>query len=143
MKVKTIIDKNKEEEILICAHEKTKLVDDICSLVEEYSIELIGYTSNTIIPLTLNEIYSFNVIDNKIYALLEKEKYLLKQRLYVIENLLNDNFVKINQSCIINIKKIKRFDSNPFGSLQVTLKNGYKDYISRRQLKVVKERIGI
>ena len=27
--------------------------------------------------------------------------------------------------------------------LAVLLKNGYKDYISRRQLKVVKERIGL
>ena len=29
MKITTIIDKTKEEEIIICAHEKTKLINDI------------------------------------------------------------------------------------------------------------------
>ena len=29
------------------------------------------------------------------------------------------------------------------GSLTVVLKNGYRDYVSRRQLKAVKERMGL
>lgn len=143
MKITTIIDKTKEEEIIICAHEKTKLINDIEMFVLENSTELVGYQEGVIKPITLNEIYSFNVFDNKVYACLENEKFMLKQRLYVIEAILNDNFVKINQSCIINIRKIKKFESSFGGVLAVILKNGYKDYISRRQLKVVKERIGL
>lgn len=143
MKVKTIIDKTKEEEVIICAHEKTKLVSEIETLVYENSTQLIGYSDGVIRPLTLNEIYSFNVIDNKIYARLEKDVFRLNQRLYVIESLVDENFIKINQSCIINIKKIKKFDASFAGTLGVIMKNGYKDYVSRRQLKVVKERMGI
>ncbi len=143
MKVKTIIDKNKDEEIIIYAHEKTSMIDEIESLVNSYSTQFIGYTDRVIRPLTLSEIYSFNVIDNKVYARLEKEVFLLKMRLYVIEDLIDNTFVKINQSCIVNIKKIKKFDSTFTGTLGVELKNGYKDYVSRRQMKVVKERIGI
>lgn len=143
MKITTIIDKTKEEEIIICAHEKTKLVEEIEMFVLENSIELVGYSDRVIRPITLSEIYSFNVIDNKVYACLEKEKFLLKQRLYVIEEILDQNFVKINQSCIINIKKIKKFESSFGGVLAVILKNEYKDYISRRQLKIVKKRIGL
>lgn len=143
MKVKTIIDKNKDEEIIIYAHERSSMIDEIESLVNSYSTQFIGYTDRVIRPLTLSEIYSFNVIDNKVYARLEKEVFLLKMRLYVIEDLIDNNFVKINQSCIVNIKKIKKFDSTFTGTLGVELKNGYKDYVSRRQMKVVKERIGI
>lgn len=143
MKVKTIIDKNKDEEIIIYAHERSSLIDEIESLVNSHSTQFIGYTDRVIRPLTLSEIYSFNVIDNKVYARLEKEVFLLKMRLYVIEDLIDNTFVKINQSCIVNIKKIKKFDSTFTGTLGVELKNGYKDYVSRRQMKVVKERIGI
>ena len=143
MKVKTIIDKNKDEEIIIYAHERSSMIDEIESLVNSYSTQFIVYTDRVIRPLTLSEIYSFNVIDNKVYARLEKEVFLLKMRLYVIEDLIDNTFVKINQSCIVNIKKIKKFDSTFTGTLGVELKNGYKDYVSRRQMKVVKERIGI
>ena len=51
--------------------------------------------------------------------------------------------MKINQSCLVRVDKIKRFHSSIGGSLMVTLEGGYRDYISRRQLKIVKERIGI
>ena len=57
--------------------------------------------------------------------------------------LFNDNFIYINQSCLINISKIKCFDVNFSGALNVILKFGYSDYVSRRQVKNVKVRLGI
>ena len=54
-----------------------------------------------------------------------------------------DNFIKINKSCIANLKKIKRFDASFGGAMQVTFKNGHTDFVSRRNLKNVKERMGI
>ena len=63
----------------------------------------------------------------------------------ILQNILKicSNFVKINQSCIVNVNKIERFDTSVSGTLKVSLKNGYTDYVSRRQLKPIKERIGI
>ena len=95
------------------------------------------------VKLSLQEIYCFTIEGKKLYALTENEKLLIKQRLYQIEELTDNDFLKINQSTIINIRKIKRFDTSLSGSLLVVLKNGYKDYVSRRQLKFVKERIGL
>lgn len=81
--------------------------------------------------------------DNKVFALTENEKYRLKSRLYQLEENLNDNFVKINQSCIANIKSIDKFKATVGGSLTVIFKNGYVDFVSRRNLKNVKERLGL
>jgi acetyl esterase/lipase len=39
------------------------------------------------------------------------------------------------------IKHIKRFNTSVGGALTVTLQNGFRDYVSRRQLKSVKERL--
>lgn len=142
MKCTLIIDSTREEEVMIYAHQKTSLVDDIEALVNKNSLDLIGYKDKTIIKLSQHDIFAFTVENNKIYAITKDERFQIKQRLYEMENILDDTFVKINQSCIVNIKKIDRFDASFGGSLMVTLKNNYRDYISRRQMKTVKERIG-
>ena len=143
MKLRIVIDKNHDEQILIYAHEKTALICEIEQLVNNDSFDLTGYGETETIKLNLNEICCFITEDSKVYALTEKGKYRLKSRLYQIEQNLNDNFVKINQSCIANIKKIDKFKASVGGALTVIFKNGYEDYVSRRNLKNVKERLGL
>lgn len=143
MKLQIVIDSNRDEEIIVYAHNKSPLVIEIEELVNSHSVDLIGYTENETVKLSLNDLYCFFTEDNKVYALTENEKYRLKSRLYQLEENLNNNFVKINQSCIANIKKIDRFKATVGGSLTVIFKNGYVDFVSRRNLKNVKERLGL
>ncbi len=142
MKCIITIDKEHEEEVLIFAHEKTKLIEDIVNLINSENV-FTGYSNGEIHRLNLSEISCFTVEDNKVYALTDKDKLQIKHRLYQVEEKLSDDFVKINQSCIANIKKIKKFDTSVSGMLTVTFKNGYRDYVSRRNLKSVKERLGV
>ena len=111
--------------------------------VTEETSDFLGQNENGYKKLDLSEIYAFIVENNKIYALLENEKFRIKTRLYKLEETLPKNYVKINQSTIIDIKKIDSFGSDFSGTLTVTLKNGYSDYVSRRNLKKVKERLGV
>lgn len=143
MKFKLFIDKNHEEEVIIYAHEKSDLIKEIENLVCENNFDIIGFLDKEGVKLNLNEIYCFIVESNKIYALCEKEKFLVKTRLYKLEESLPENFVKINQSCIANIRKIKKFDASISGTLTVTFKNNYIDYVSRRNVRKIKERLGI
>lgn len=141
MELKIVINKECEEKVIVYAHEKTRLVTEIEELINSNSVDLIGYGNNTAVKLNLNDIICFCVEDNKVYAVTEKEKLRLKCRLYQLEENLNGNFVKINQSCIANIKKIDRFTASVGGALTVIFKNGYRDYVSRRNVKTVKERL--
>ena len=144
MKYTIIIDKNREEEVIVYAKEKSALTDEIQRLVSDNNFELIGYDKNGEgVRLTTDEVYCFTVEDNKIFAITEKEKLRLKCRLYQLEEVLPEYFVKINQSCVANIRKIARFDTSVSGTLLIKFKNGYKDYVSRRQMKAVKERLGL
>ena len=142
MKCKVFIDKNHEEEVVIYSHQRNFLVEQIESLVNSQEIEITGYKEQETVKLDLSEIFCFICEENKIYALTEKERFKIKLRLYQLEEKLPQNFVKLNQSCIGNVKKIQRFNASFGGSLSVEFKNGYKDYVSRRQLKIVKERFG-
>ncbi len=143
MKCIITIDKNREEEVLIFAHKRTKLVDDIEALINNNEKELIGYSAGEAYRLLPSEISCFTVENNKVYAVTEKDRLQIKLRLYQIEEMVGNGFVKVNQSCIANIKEIKKFDTSISGTLTVTLKNGYRDYVSRRNLKTVKERLGV
>ncbi len=143
MKCRTVIDKDREEEVVIYVHEKNSLSYEIEELVLGKSLELFGYKDKNIIKLSPSDVFCFTVEDNKVYAVCEKEKYQIKQRLYLLEEILDRDFVKINQSCIANIRKISKFDTSITGTLMISFKNGYRDYVSRRQLKKVKERVGL
>lgn len=142
MKFTLNLTTDREEEVIIYAKEKSKLVFEIEELVTNESIDIIGYNEVSKMKLNPSQIYSITVEDKKIFAYLDKEKLQIKKRLYELEEILGKGFVKINQSCLVNISKIERFDASFAGAMMVTLKNGYKDYVSRRQLRIVKERIG-
>ena len=143
MKCKVIIDKGlNEDEALLCVREKTPLVDSIESYINSLEKEIYGYKDKEAVCLNISDIYCITIEDGRVIAVLENEKYYLKQRLYVIEEQLGPSFLKINQSTILNTAKIKKFSASFGGCLMVTLKNGFKDYVSRRQLKQVKEKIG-
>ena len=142
MNIRIIIDKNREEEILIYAHEKNGLISEIERLVYESTTELIGYKDNEAKKLNLLNVNCFISENNRVFAVTD-EKLQVKLRLYQIEEKLDENFIKINQSCIANIRQIEKVEATFSGSLTVVFKNGYRDYISRRNLKSVKERLGV
>lgn len=143
MKLKITIDRVREEEVLVFAHERTRLVEDIERLVNSSTKELIGYSAGEAQRLSPSQVSCFAVENNKVYAVTDKEKMQIRLRLYQLEEILDTGFIKINQSCIANINEIKRFDSSISGALKVVFKNGYSDYVSRRNIKAVKERLGV
>ena len=142
MKLTIITDRTKDEEIIIRVHERNELVEAIEKLVSENSHGFIGYKNNEAKMINLLEVNCFITENNKVFALTD-EKLLVKERLYRIEEKLDSDFIKINQSCIANIRKIAKVQATFSGSLSVVFVNGYTDYISRRNLKHVKERLGV
>lgn len=144
MKHTTIIDPHREEEVVIYAGKRTREIEELESYLDRMSAELVGYGEDgQILPLRPAEIHCFIVEDGRVYALTEKEKLTVRLPLYAIEEMLTEDFVRINQSCLGSIRRIARFDASIGGALMVTFGNGYRDYVSRRQLKNVKERMGI
>ncbi len=142
MKYKLLIDPEREEEVIVVAHEKSELCDRIEALVIGDTKELLGYTEGEIEILDPQKTICFFVEGGHVWARTDRGSYQLKERLYQLEERFSGAFLKINQSCLVNVKKIKRFETSIGGGLAVIMEGGYRDFISRRQLKSVKERIG-
>ena len=138
----TFIKSEDKEEVIIYAKEKNDLINSIENMCNT-SDKIIGYYRDSLKELNIYSIECFITLDNKIYALTKDNKYLIKRRLYELYELLSDNFVYINQGCLANVNMISHFDLSLGGTMKVVFKSGYKDYVSRRQIKNIKERLGI
>lgn len=143
MKVTTVIDPAREEEIIIYAKKKSPLTDAVEKLASKEDRALIGYRDSCSYILDESDVLYFSTEGNRVFATTGEGAFLLKARLYTLEESLPESFIRINQSCIANIKKISRFDSSLSGTLVVIFKNGHRDYVSRRNIKSVKERLGL
>lgn len=143
MKCHTFITDKHDEEVLIYSKEKNSLVIEIERLVSSSNQSLVGKKEDEIIKINPLDVSCFIAENNKVYALIKKDKYQINLRIYQLEEILNDFYIKINQSCYANIKRIKNFTTTIGGTVNVNFDNGYIDYISRRELKNVKKRMGI
>ena len=142
MKLNVFVDKTQEERIDIYIKEKRQIVEDIENLISEENI-LLCYKNSEIYKISFSEIILLAVENEKVAVFTEKDKFFIKERLYMAEEKLSSDFIRLNQSAIGNIRKIRKFDCSVSGTLKVTFTNGLTDYVSRRQVKAVRERLGL
>ena len=143
MRFRVEIDPDREEEILARVHRRTELIDRIEVLVQGRD-RLTGYTEDDWKELSFSEIECVLVQEDKTYAVdIRGERFRLKARLYELEALLPDSFLRINKSALANRERIDRFTVSFNGAVDVIFKSGYRDYVSRRCFRVIKERMGI
>jgi DNA-binding LytR/AlgR family response regulator len=145
MKFRLILDTTKDEEVVITAKERTPLIDQIEELVtSQQSGTLVAYTEDDTLLLPVDKIACCMVSEGKTFAIDIKGNQLrLKQRLYELEEHLPEHFIRINKSCIANIRQLERFAATYSGGINAVFKCGYTDYVSRRCFAAVKRRLGI
>ena len=143
MKFKLIIDKEKDEEVVITAHQRTALIDEIEALIQNHAgaDRIPGYTEDDIKMLSVSQIECVTVLDGKTYAIDSKNRrYRLKQRLYELEAELPSSFIRINKSALANENALDRFTVTIAGSVDAIFKCGYTEYVSRRCFAQIKRR---
>ena len=142
MKFKLIIDNEKDEEVVITAHRRTPLIDEIEALISKHTDRVPGYTEDDIKMLSISEIECVTVLDGKTYAIdSQNRRYRLKQRLYELESTLPSSFIRINKSTLANENALDRFAVTIAGSVDAVFKCGYKEYVSRRCFAQIKRRL--
>lgn len=82
--------------------------------------------------------------NGKMFAKLDQATYQIRLRLYELEERLdNDKFVRISNSEIVNLKKVKGLDLSFAGTICMELENGEVSYVSRRYVSKIKKKLGL
>ena len=101
---------------------------------------LLGFQKEEAVPLSLEEIIRVYTSAGKVYAVTEEGEYQLRYRLYEVEERVNSKyFVRISQSEIVNLRKVKRFDLSLTGTIGVLFSDGSFSYVSRRFVSKIKQ----
>lgn len=146
MKVEIKIDDSYiEPKILILTAAMTEDVNLILNKLSENTPQVISGCKNEKIEVIEQEdLIRIYAGSGKVFAVTEKGEYTVRFRLYEIEKLLNHNqFVRISNSEIINLKKVNNFDLSFTGTIRVELTNGTAAYVSRRYVSKIKKILGI
>jgi len=143
MKFRLIIDRTKEEEVVVTARERSALTDKIEALVlrQSGSDRIAAYTEDETKILLFSQIECITVLDGKTWAVdVRGERYRLRQRLYELEEVLPSCFIRINKSAIANENRLDRFEASFSGAVDAVFQCGYKEYVSRRCFAAIKRR---
>ena len=101
---------------------------------------LLGFQKEEAVPLSLEEIIRVYTSAGKVYAVTEEGEYQLRYRLFEEEERVNSKyFVRISQSEIVNLRKVKRFDLSLTGTIGVLFSDGSFSYVSRRFVSKIKQ----
>ena len=144
MKLELNIDeKIKETLVVVSANKIDKEVQNLINYIEYSSEYLIGIVENKVSIIDIDEIIRVYIEDRKTFVVTLKDTYVVKKKLYEVENIVTRNFVKISQSEIANIKFIKNLDFSNTGTIVIKYKNSDISYVSRRMIKEFKLKLGI
>ena len=106
---------------------------------------LMGWDGDYCIQVKQSEIFRIYSMDKKVYIETEKERLLLKMRLYEFEELAGKcgwtDFIRISNTDIVNFSKVTKLDMSLTGIVKVNFINGNNAMVSRRYMNKIKKEL--
>jgi len=133
LKIKVFENENINEiEVIINCKKQNEQVDKIIQVLSTNLYNIIGKIGTDNYVISLDEIYYFEAVDNKVFAYCEKEIYEVSYKIQELNDLLQQtSFIQISRTVILNIKKIKKVTTQVNGRILAALVNGEKMIITR------------
>ncbi len=149
MKVGINIDHSVEEvEVLITAQEQSRTVNALYEHIVEFdkkSLEtLTAYRDDIAKIVNMTDVFRIYTGNQKVYIQTHQGEYAIRYRLYELEAALDKKqFLRISNSEIVNVKKIRDIDLSIIGRICIRFLNDTQTYVSRRYIPKIKKSLGI
>ena len=96
-----------------------------------------------IVVLQPKDIFMVRVEDGDTIIYGARNKYRSRKRLYELSEQLGKQFMQISKTTLINLSYMDSIEPGFSGTLLLKLKNGNKDYVSRKYLPEFKKYLGL
>ena len=149
LKVGINIDHSVEEvEVLITAQEQSRTVNALYEHIVEFdkkSLEtLTAYRDDIAKIVNVTDVFRIYMGNQKVYIQTHQGEYAIRYRLYELEAALDKKqFLRISNSEIINVKKIRDIDLSLIGRICIRFEDNTQTYVSRRYIPKIKKSLGI
>ena len=102
--------------------------------------QIVATEDNKIYFVDLDKVICFFSKDKYNYAKTKEGIYKIKYKLYELEEIFKSrDFMRISNSCIINIKQVECFDTSILGTVIVKLKDNTQEKVSKRNFMQIKK----
>jgi DNA-binding LytR/AlgR family response regulator len=146
MKVEVKVDEQCEETtVTIVTKSMTAEVNELVSrLQSQYPDLLVGFHEGNAHVVKTDDIIRVYASKQKVFIVTAEREYLARLRLYQLEERLpTSGFVRISNSEIVNLRKVRDFDLSFSGSICVRFVDGSTTYVSRRYVARIKTVLGM
>ena len=111
-------------------------------LLETSTLNILGKLNGENYVLTLDQIFYFEAVDNRVFAYCEKEIYEVNYKLQELTELLSQTyFIQTARTIVLNIKQIKKVTTLVNGRILAVLNNGEKMIITRVYAQKFKQKL--
>ncbi len=147
VEIEVILDERcLDPRVTIRTRANTQQVENIICAIENVSHndfpQITVNRDETLIFVSQRDIVRVYTEGRKVVIQTEEESYTVKRTLAGLEDVLNPvRFLRISQSEIINLYKVKCFDFNLAGTIGVEFDSGIKSWASRRSVRQIKEHL--
>lgn len=118
-------------------------IERAVSMLETTSDVITAVHNERTVVLKGDDIYLIRIESEKTVIYCKDKSYVSKKRLCELEKALKPDFMKISKTALINLKYIEGVEASFGGSMLLILKNGCKDYVSRKYLPNLKKYLGL
>lgn len=143
MKVKLEIDPDAaEDELIIKAKNISPEIEQLYRKLQiEHADQIECFKDNVSYYLPLNKILFFETDAKQVILHTQNKAYLVKHKLYELENILGAGFMRISKSTIINLDQIYGL-TRSISDCKIQFHDTYKTvYASRRYYKELRTRL--
>ena len=123
-----------EPKVIIITDKVNDEINDILNTLSSKTPEVItGFYNDLAEILSPEDIIRIYAAGGKTFASVSKKEYILRQRLYELEEQLTKH----------SFVRIRNFDLSLSGTICVTLSDGTATYVSRRYVSKIKQVLGL
>ncbi len=133
----------KEPYAVIYTNKVTDEVQHVIHVLNQKKSPITAQLQDKIAILQPKDIYMIRVENGDTVIYGASDKYYSRKRLYELSNQLGKQFMQISKSTLVNLAYLDNIEAGFSGSLLLNLKNGCKDYVSRKYLPNFKKYLGI
>ncbi|MBR4758588.1 MAG: LytTR family transcriptional regulator DNA-binding domain-containing protein [Lachnospiraceae bacterium] len=145
--INIIIDEECVEPVVdIRTYKQTQQVDSIVSAIENASRSIyppIPVTDGGKLSfVSQRDVYRIKTAGRKVSLETDSGTYVVRGTMNRFEEELDtERFIRISQSEIVNLYKVKSFDLSGNGTILIEFENGEKSWVARRCVKALREKL--